>query len=364
MNKHDYKQNAYYLIYLIRCMLHNRIPAKEKLDRMDLSCVFAVAQAHSLTAIAAYALESAGIYDKDFEEAKARSIRKVLLHDIERADVFSEFEKAGIWYLPLKGIILKDYYPKIGMRQITDNDILIDSTRQSDIREIMLKCGFRVQSYDKSKHDVYLKDPVCNFQMHITLFEADGKSPLYNYFKDIDKRILKDPDSKFGRHFTDEDFYLYIKSHEYKHFSSGGTGLRNLVDTYLYLKSFNDKLDWSFLDAEFEKLQFADYEKNSRELSLDLFDGKKLSDPEKKLLDYYIFSGTFGNLENSIRNTGSKSRYVLERLFVPAESMEKRYPVFYRHRFFLPFLPFYRVFCGLKNNRKKIVSELKTLIKL
>jgi hypothetical protein len=58
MTKHDYKQNAYYLIYLIRCVLNNKIPAKTKLDKMDLSGVFAVAKAHSLTAIAAYALES------------------------------------------------------------------------------------------------------------------------------------------------------------------------------------------------------------------------------------------------------------------------------------------------------------------
>ena len=74
MTKHDYKQNAYYLMYLIRCILNNSIPAKEKLGKMDLSGVFSVAKAHSLTAIAAYALESAGIYDKDFEEGNRQPI--------------------------------------------------------------------------------------------------------------------------------------------------------------------------------------------------------------------------------------------------------------------------------------------------
>lgn len=79
MNRHDYKQNAYYLMYLIRCVLNDKIPAKEKLDKMNLSGVFAVAKTHSLTAIASYALESADIYNKDFEEEKNKAIRKVPL---------------------------------------------------------------------------------------------------------------------------------------------------------------------------------------------------------------------------------------------------------------------------------------------
>ena len=76
MTKHDYKQNAYYMIYLIRCVLHNKIPAKEKLDKMDLQQLYEVAQEHSLTAITAYALESAGVYDEAFKQAKSKAIRK------------------------------------------------------------------------------------------------------------------------------------------------------------------------------------------------------------------------------------------------------------------------------------------------
>ena len=367
MTKHDYKQNAYYLLYLIRCVLHNRKPAREKLDRMDLSGLFEVARAHSLTAMAAYALESAGIVEARFTEAKARAIRKVLLHDIERAEVFAEFEKSGIWYLPLKGIILKDYYPKIGMRQITDNDILFDSTRQADIRDIMLKCGFRVQSYNKSKHDVYFKDPVCNFQMHVSLFEPDRKSTLYNYFKDINRKLLKMAGTEYGRCFSDEDFY--IKAHEYNHYSNSGTGIRNLVDTYIYIKKFGKALDWGYLSAEFDKLGMKDYEKETKVLSLDLFDSRHLNESEKKLLDYFIFSGTYGNTENMVSNSiannnGSKLRHIFNRVFLPHSMAEKRYPVFYNHKVLLPLLPFYRVFKGLKNNRKKVINELKTVIKL
>jgi len=349
MTKHDYKQNAYYLMYLIRCVLNNRIPAKEKLGKMDLSGVFAVAQAHSLTAIVAYALESAGEYDKEFEEEKAKAIRKTIILDTERERVFTEFDKAGIWYMPLKGIILKDYYPAFGMRQMADNDILIDRSRQEDIKRIMLSCGFYVKSYDKSKHDVYFKEPVCNFQMHVSLFEEDNKDVLYCYFKDIDKKLISDGKSKFGCSFTKEDYYLYIKAHEYRHYTESGTGLRNLADIYVFLKQFGNELDWDYINAELPKLGMTDYERDSRELAIKLFDGKKLTDREKELLDYYIFSGTYGNTNNNIsnvleKNGGSKARYILSRLMPPIHIVKKRYPTFYKHKILLPLLPFYRFF--------------------
>lgn len=267
--------------------------------------------------------------------------------------------------MPLKGIVLKDYYPEIGMRQMADNDFLIDKTRQSDIKDIMLSCGFKIEQYDKSKHDVYFKEPVCNFQMHISLFEIDPKEPLYCYFKDIDKRLVADRDSKFGRHFTNEDFYLYIKAHEYKHYSSSGTDLRNLVDTYVYISKFGDSLDRDYLASELTKLGISDYEKDSRELAMDLFNGKKLDEDEKKLLDYYIFSGTYGNIENNVnnaisRNNGSKFKYLLNRVFIPMKTVEKQYPVFYKYKFLLPLLPMYRFV--RKGNQNRIKTELKTLI--
>ena len=85
---------------------------------------------------------------------------------------------------------------------------------------------------------------------------------MYNYFKEIDKRLVTNENSNFGRQFITEDFYLYIKAHEYKHYSNGGTGLRSLVDTYLYIKKYGKVIDWEYLGLELTKLGIYDYEKN------------------------------------------------------------------------------------------------------
>ncbi len=189
MTKHEYKQTAYYLIYLLRCVLNNKIPLKEKLDKIDLSQLYEVAKKHSLTAMTAYALESAGVYDERFTQAKAKAIRKNAMLDIERERIFAEFEKAGIWYMSLKGIILNELYPKNGMRQMCDNDILFDPDCTSDVKAIMESLGFVTEEFGGSNHDVYHKPPVLNFEMHNELFLTQYGETIYSYYSDVKAKL-------------------------------------------------------------------------------------------------------------------------------------------------------------------------------
>ena len=378
MTKHDYKQNAYYIIYLIKCALTNKVPAKEKLDKMDMSLLFQVAEEHSLTAVTAYALESAGVFDKSFSEAKNMGIRRNIIFDAERSSVLAELEKAGIWYLPLKGIILQKYYPYLGLRQMADNDILFDPSKRNEVRDIMEALDFTTVKFGESNHDEYQKPPVLNFEMHNELFLPEYEETIYQYYENVDKRLIKDCDNGFGYHFTDEDFYLYITAHEYKHFIQGGTGLRNLADKYLFLEKHGEHLDKEYIEKELRKMNITKYERESRELTLKIFGGERLSDKEKELLDYYIFSGTYGTVERIVEHRiekiggglSAKAKYFSERFFVPVskrsedyEGFAKKYPMFYKYKILLPLLPFYRLFKGLRESRKRIVPEIKTWFK-
>ena len=369
MTKHDYKQNAYYLLYLIRCVLNRKIPAKDKLDRINLSQLYTVAKAHSLTAIAAYALESAGIIDEQFKQEKYKVIRKSIAMDIERQRLTAELEKAGIWYMPLKGVVLQDYYPMIGMRQMCDNDILFDSKYRDKVHEIMTSLGFKTKSFKKDKDDIYYKPPVCNFEMHISLFSELSNKEIVDYYKDVINRLIMTEMSDYQYRFSDEDFYIYITAHEYKHFSKGGTGLRSLVDTYVYLNHFYGKVDTEYISNELSELGIADFEQQRRKLAMDLFCGKRLNTDEKKLLDYYIFSGTYGTIENSVNNTidgslSSRVKYLIGRLFLTLPQIKASYPFFYKHKFLIPLVFLYRVGLMLTKSRKRMMSEVKTIIRI
>ena len=370
MTNHDYKQSAYYLLYLMRCALNGKTPKKEKLDKMDLSGVFALAKAHTLTAIAAYALSSGGVIDPRFMEEKYKAIRKNITFDAERRNVLAELEKEAIWYCQLKGCIIKDWYPEIGMRQMSVNDILCDENRMTDVRTCMERLDFETDLYGKCHQDVYKKEPVCNFEMHSCLVEPHHGDAIYEYYRNIKEKLMKDDDNSFGYHFSDEDFYVYCIAHEYKHFAGTGTGLRSLADTYVMLQKFGDDLDWSYINNELNKLGISDFERNNRELTLALFSGKELSAEQKKLLDYHIFSGTYGVIEHRIQNNIgenasvlAKLKYAASRAKVPEGDMREFHPFFYKHKALRPILYAEKVIKKLLFNSRPMIREIKALLK-
>lgn len=368
MEQNQFRKNALDMIYLTVCAVTGKTPERARVETLDPASLFTVCQKHVLTACVAYALESAGINDHNFTQAKEKAIRKNILLDAERRSILSRFEKEQIWYMPLKGALLKDWYPKLGMRQMSDNDILFDPAYRSQVREIMKSRGFQLKNARRNV-DEYEKEPVYNFEMHASLFpEQYGIGhEMAAYYRDVRARLIRDDAHPFGYHFSDEDFYLYMLAHEYKHFSDGGTGVRSLVDTYVFLHRFGSKMNRAYIRAELEKLHMTDYEKQNRVLAMKLFSGDALTEQEQALLDYHIFSGTYGTIQNKydrkIRRSagGSKKSYIISRIFPPMNYYKMRFPWAYRCKILIPAAWLYRVFSGLLFRREKLSEELHYL---
>ena len=359
------------LVYLAACAVNGQAAEKSRTDGMDLSLVYEAAQDHKLAAAAGMALESAGIRNETFVQAVAKAMRKNALLDADRAELTRKLEEAGIWYMPLKGAILKDLYPRFGMREMADNDILVDASRAKDVRKIMLELGFEVEQTGKGHHDEYRKPPVSNFEIHRMLFSALDNAALENYYADVDKRLIPDKEGSCGRHFSTEDFYLYLVAHEYKHYYKGGTGLRSLLDIYVFLRKYRNALDMDYVAAEAEKMGTAGYEKQNRNLALRLFSGEELTGAEQEMFAYYASSGAYGFYTNKVINQvksfggglRGKLRFFWSRLFMPMEKIRYSYPVVYRYKILLPFLYIYRIIKGLTFRRGTTLADLKALKK-
>ncbi|RHV09479.1 hypothetical protein DXB73_13790 [Clostridium sp. OM05-6BH] len=55
-------------------------------------------------------------------------------------------------------------------------------------------------------------------------------------------------------------------THMFKHFDGSGTGIRSLLDQYVYLNRLEDSLDFPYIDKQCEILGTADFEKENRDL--------------------------------------------------------------------------------------------------
>lgn len=372
------KQAAYNLRYLAACAVNGIAPEKEIVEAMDMAALYKMSRSHSLSALTAAAISAAGVeLSAKWQSARDMSLRKSILFDTERAKLLDFMEQSGIWYLPLKGVFLKDMYPQLGMREMADNDILFDPGYRAQVAEFMKQSGYRVDSYGKTHHDTYFKDPIFNFEMHVSMF-SDSAGPVFvGYYEDIKNRLIPIEGKKFGYRMSDEEFYIHMTAHEYVHYSNGGTGLRSLLDRYVYLSAKGNTLDMAAVEAGCRALGIGEFEQDARALCYKVFGNPQLPELEEnetEMLEYYMFSTTYGTVPQSIQNRirrdygraskSAKLRYVMRRVFPKAEFYKRYCPVAYKYKILIPAVWFYRLVRALFVRRGRIKQEIDVVSRM
>lgn len=374
------------LIYLMACSLQGTEPEGAPLANIDLEALLRLAKAHSVSAMVCMALEQTDAFQHAAEttrlkwlEAKNKAIRKNMLLDAERKAILHELEIQGIWYMPLKGSILKDWYPKPGMREMADNDILFDPSGREQVRDIFQNRGYKTVSFGKLNHDEYEKPPIYNFEMHVSLFPGMYKE-LTEQYENVKERLLPVDGTAYQFAFTPEDFYVFALAHAHKHYSHSGTGVRTLADIYVMERHLGDIMDRDEAEQKLTQLGIAEYEQHSRVLAEKLFPAVRplaeieLTEDEKEMLLYYCDATTYGTVGNSVNNRlhelqenseditlWTKLKYCGVRLFPGREFCKLYYPFVYRHPWTLPFFWVWRIVDKGITHRRKVKQELKAL---
>ncbi len=378
------------VIYLAACALHGRCPRREAIERMDLEAVFCQASRHSMQAItymavARYMAEYGreGLWEPLLEQWKKShdaALHFLVMADIEKESLLNVLEQRGIWYMPLKGTVIQELYPRLGMRQMSDVDILIDPTRRAEVRDLMAQQGYRKVCYGTEHPDTYQKGTVC-FEMHHGLFPRVEQNRVFcHYYRHV-KDILLADHGQFGFRFGPEDRYVYHTAHAYKHFSDMGDGIRSLMDVYILCEKAGESFDRSYVADQLARLGMTAFEGLSRELAQILFspvchdwgaeDGL-LTEEQREMLDFHISSGTFGTEQQRIgrligaagadgAGVGAKLRYVLRRLFPGRDYYKMKYPVAHRFPVLIPVFWLWRLITMGFNKPKQRLYELKIL---
>ena len=368
------------LIYLMACSLQGTKPEEALLANIDLEALLRLAKAHSVSAMVCMALEQTDVFQHAAEttrlkwlDSKNKAVRKNMLLDAERHQLEKEFAERGIWYMPLKGSILKDWYPKFGMREMADNDILFDASKRKEVKAIFQGRGYTVKEYNKSNHDAYEKPPIYNFEMHVSLFPGTYKE-LTEQYENVKEHLLPVDGTAYQFAFTPEDFYVFVLAHAHKHYSRSGTGIRTLADIYIMNQKLGGTLNWEYVDSELRGLGIFSYERESRELAQKLFGiaelptKANLSETEQQMLAYYLGASTYGTIENRTLNkmrklqpdggaitAHTKRKYLLSRIFPGREWCEAYAPTVYKYPVLLPFFWVWRL--AVKGVKRRDIAK-------
>lgn len=364
------------LLYLIRCAVDRRRADPARVREMNLERLYRLSRFHSLAALTYTAVESAweGQLPREalpagWKEARDAAVRNTLLFTAERKALESFCEEKGIWYLPLKGILLQADYPGLGLREMADNDILFDAAFQAQIHDWFVARGYEVDAYRTGVYDSYHKLPVFNFEMHTALFSGSTYPAWATFFDEALERTSIREGTRQQRRFTPEVFYLYLLAHMYKHFAGSGTGLRSLLDIFLFRRVHGEALDREVLSQGLSRLELTDFDRQTCVLAEQIFGSEAPLPPEvAEELTEYLISGTYGTeahrLQNQLRKiagekgaiTGlTKGRYLYRRFFPDRAFMEqwcgRDAPFFLRYPVLMPLAYGYRLVYNLAHGK-------------
>ena len=332
--------------------------APEDLCTEDWEAVLHVAESHLVAALVYTALPDSALAEmpenvqKVWKQASAKALRKELLFDRMRAEVYKRLEEKKIPYLPLKGIRMKEKYPVKGTREFADHDILYDASRKEDVHAFMTELGFETVSL-VGVHDTYHMEPVYNFEFHKQLF-ADSAS-FGKPFKAVWEHAVPAGDGTSAYRMTDGWFYAYFLAHLHKHYYGGGSGLRSFADLYLLEKTPLDADARREADGLLQAAGLKESEEELTELTELLFRTPLDEIPYEKIR-YCLESGTYGTFTHrvvgGVQREG-KFKYILHRAFLPYSDLCGGYPVLMKAPVLLPFCWVARWFSCLTDSQKR-----------
>ncbi|MBO4367056.1 MAG: nucleotidyltransferase family protein, partial [Clostridia bacterium] len=340
--------------------------APDDLCPEDWEAVFKLAENHLIAALLYTALPENALKEmpeeisKAWKQASAKALRKELLFDRMREEVYRRLEDGKIPYLPLKGIRMKEKYPVKGTREFADHDILYDKARQEDVHAFMTELGFETISL-VGVHDTYHMEPLYNFEFHKQLF-ADSAS-FGKPFKAVWEHAVPVGEGTSEYRMTDGWFYAYFLAHLHKHYAGGGSGLRSFTDLYLLEKTPLSADARKEADDLLQAAGLAESEKELTELT-DLFFRTPVDEIPYEKIRYCLESGTYGTFTHrvvgGVKREG-KFKYLMHRAFLPYSDLCGAYPVLVKAPVLLPFCWGARwvkcVFDGEK--RQRAGAELK-----
>lgn len=330
--------------------------------------LFKLAKKHDLSHLLAVALEQNELLQDDSLRELCFNHQTSALYRYEQSQYALEelsafFDEHQIPYIPLKGAVIRRYYPEPWMRTSCDLDILVPENMVEQTAALMeQELGYRRR--DKTYHDISLMSPLgIHVELHFHIKEnMDAIDSLLGRAWEF---AFAENEKSYRWSFTPEYQLFHLLAHMSYHFVHGGCGIRTVMDWWVLLRSL--AYNATKLKEMCESTGISRFCEAVNELASSWFSGRPLSSLSARMQEFILYGGVYGNLENRIAvqradKTESKGKgyYILSRAWLPLSELRTSYPVLEKHPVLLPFCQIARWFSAIKSGRvKKSVTEIK-----
>jgi len=338
------------------------------LSESELEDLYKLSQRHDLAHLAGAALYERGLLPKGaavsekFQHAQVVALYRYTKLEQERQRICQTFETAGIAYVPLKGTIIRQYYPQPHLRTSCDIDILVHREDLARATEALTeKLGYKGDGGELHYHDVSLFSPSgIHLELHFTI-ENDWE-PIDRLLSKVWDYCTPVAEGKFEHRQSPEFFMFHQIAHMVSHFLNGGCGIRPLLDLQILRQKmpFDDPSVQALCDA----CDIGVFYGHAKALSDAWFNHQPHDDITRQMEAYILYGGVYGTLENTVaikqRQKGGRFSFIMYRIFMPYHQLKVKYPVLVKHKWLYPIMTVRRWFALLTPaSRKRAKQELK-----
>ena len=336
-----------------------------------LQGLYGLSKAHDVVHLVADALLKNGLVDKNspagqafFKQLQMAVFRhEQMQYELER--ICEVLEEAKVPYMPLKGSVLRAFYPQPWMRTSCDIDIYVQKCDLERAATVIVE-KLNYHNERKTLHDIQMfSESGVHLELHYDLIENDVLPAVNKVLMTLWDTTLPVKEGAYGRKMTEELFYFYHIAHTAKHFVHGGCGIRPFIDFWIIEnKVALDREKLNELLAEGELITFATH---ANELSKAWLESKELTPLSVEMEAYVLTGGVYGTSENFISIRAIKQgkiRYVLSRIFMPYRELKLKYPSLEKYPILYPVYTVRRWFnlLFIKGRAKRSVRELNVVV--
>ena len=337
-----------YLTALVKSVLNGE-PAPPVPQELDAGRLYAMACAHRVAGMCANAVKGLKQLPEEtadgFKRELFKNITRSLNQERELKKICTALEGEHVAYCVLKGEALSALYPDKDMRFSLDCDIYVDARDTERAAACITALGYERPLSDGAKDITFIKKPFMTVELHFALsYQTDMTHESLN---ELEKRLVPSADNPLRLTMTDEDLYIYTLAHTAHHFLTAGTGLRSVADDYLMRKKLLPRCNGELIREQLKKARLDGFAEQFAVLG-DYWFGSGTVKPVEGLEQYVMRSGVYGTPGEYYINAtvssgvpgGSRSGYILRRIFPSRTDMAAQYP---RLKSCAALLPYYWV---------------------
>ncbi len=324
-----------------------------------------IAKKHDVAHLIVLGLKKNGLLsdgDLALEKIMLKAAYRYERLNYEYKRICSALEEAEIPFIPLKGSILRRFYPEPWMRTSCDIDVLVHKDDLERAIEYLSK-NLNYQEKERSAHDVTLFSlSNIRLELHFDLVEEGYANNAIETLNCVWDNVSPARDHVYLHEMSDSFFYFYHIAHMAKHLENGGCGIRPFLDLWILDRTqcADEKERYKHID----KVNLTRFANVTRDLCGVWFGDGTHDETTLKIQEYIIGGGAYGTIKNRVaihqKNKGGRIGYILSRMFVPIERLKRYYPILEKYPILMPIMQIRRWFM-LAN--PKIASMAKSELK-